>query len=75
MFAELDRLNRLYQTRLLDLLSNAFPHKSKHEFLLKAYISNLLNLGDAIPTLRPKLIKLIVLRLISIDSEIKVEPL
>lgn len=34
---------------------------------------NLLILADAIPNLRPRIIKLIMLRLISIDSEIKSE--
>jgi hypothetical protein len=55
----------------MELLVMNFPHKSKHEFSIKAYIKNLLSLGDAIPKMRARIVKLVMLRLISMDCEIK----
>lgn len=53
------------------IISDAFPHRTRPIQYIRTYVTNLLYLGDMVPTIRGKLLRLVLCNLLSMDSEIK----
>ena len=58
---------------MFTVLQDSFPHRRLDLPVQRAYVTHVLRIADEVPSLRDRLVMLIVSRIIQIDVEIKLE--
>ncbi|CAD8086069.1 unnamed protein product [Paramecium sonneborni] len=74
IICEIIQIYKLSKEKLLETLSDLFPHKNQSEIHQRVYATNCMKLSDRIPELRSRIFKMVYIKILQIDSEIKYDP-